>query len=177
MSSLLSRTFTIGDVQRMLDVGILAPDEKFELIGGEIVPMSPQQRRHSVMKMRVARWLMSHMRKPLEVGVEMTVRLGETALVEPDVLVTTPQTPGPGYVSIADVILAIEIADTSRDRDLAKADHYRAAGLGELWIVDLRARETLVFRPDGTAARTVPFEEILSPDFDAALHLRMKDLE
>ena len=40
------RPFTIADVERMVEVGLIHPDERFELIGGEIVPMSPKGIRH-----------------------------------------------------------------------------------------------------------------------------------
>jgi len=65
--------------------------------------MRPQQRRHSVMKMRVARWLLARVDPSLEVGVEMTVRLLNRALLALDVMVSAPQAPDPGYVPIADV--------------------------------------------------------------------------
>lgn len=177
----MTRTFTVDDVERMLDAGILNPDEKFELIRGEIVPMSPQQRRHSVMKMRVARWLMARVEPSLEVGVEMTVRLLNRALLEPDVMVSAPQAPAPGYVPIADVRLAIEIADTSLERDLAKANDYADAGLPELWIIDLNARETLVHRLADTGRYgppvRVPFDAVLTAAFDPSLALTMSGLE
>ena len=36
------RAFTIADVERMVEVGLIPPDERLEMIGGEIVPMSPK---------------------------------------------------------------------------------------------------------------------------------------
>lgn len=155
------RAFTVSDVERMLEAGILDWDEKFELIGGEIVPMSPQRNRHSVVKMRLTEVLMAKRPKGLDVGVEMTVKLN-SALLEPDIIICTPQAPTLDYVPIADVRLAVEIADTSLSRDLAKAADYGRAGLAELWIIDLNARQTLVFRTEASRwaeKPPVPFDQ------------------
>jgi len=60
--------------------------------------------------------------------------------------------PGP-----EDVLLLIEVADSSLlfDRDF-KLPLYAAAGIPEVWIVDLDARRVLVFRlPEGGSCREV----------------------
>ena len=44
------RAFSVADVERMVQVGLIGPDERIELIGGEIVPMSPKGIRHAVVK-------------------------------------------------------------------------------------------------------------------------------
>jgi Uma2 family endonuclease len=95
--------------------------------------------------MRLMRALAPMVPSQLEVNVEFTVRLGKTGLVEPDLIVCLPQAPNLDYVAWSDVRLAIEVADTSLARDLRKAQDYGAAGLPELWIADLDARQTLIF--------------------------------
>jgi hypothetical protein len=44
------RAFTIADVERMVEVGLISRDERLEIIGGEIVPMSPKGNRHEAIK-------------------------------------------------------------------------------------------------------------------------------
>jgi hypothetical protein len=44
------RAFTVADVQRMIEAGILGEEERFELIKGEIVPMSPSHDLHERLK-------------------------------------------------------------------------------------------------------------------------------
>jgi Uma2 family endonuclease len=55
------RAFTVADVQRMIEAGILGEEERFELIKGEIVPMSPSHDLHERLKsaliLAVTRWL------------------------------------------------------------------------------------------------------------------------
>ena len=40
------RAFTVEDIRRMIDAGVIGEDERFELIEGEIVPMSPKHDPH-----------------------------------------------------------------------------------------------------------------------------------
>ena len=47
---LMRRRLSVVEVEAMVEAGIFAEDERFELIGGEIVPMSPKGIRHEVIK-------------------------------------------------------------------------------------------------------------------------------
>lgn len=40
------RRFSVRELEQMVAAGILAEDERIELIGGEIVPMSPKGNHH-----------------------------------------------------------------------------------------------------------------------------------
>jgi Uma2 family endonuclease len=161
------RAFTVAEVSRMLETGVLGPDERFELIGGDIAPISPQRRLHAILRGRIGAWLLARLPAGLEAHQELTIDLGGQ-LFEPDIALTAPQPLDARFTPIAEVGLAIEIADTSlaRDRDV-KAPAYAAAGLAELWIVDLTARATLRLRqpgPQGFAeTAAIPFDQPLTP--------------
>jgi hypothetical protein len=43
------RRFTIAEVEAMVAAGVMEEDERVELIGGELVPMSPKGNHHEVM--------------------------------------------------------------------------------------------------------------------------------
>ena len=175
------RAFSIADVERMLAAGVLDRDEKFELIRGEIVPVSPQQRRHSVLRNRLARWLMAALPAHIEVNPETTLRLGLKQLFDADILLSRPLPFDRAYTPIAEALLVIEVADTtlSRDRDV-KAPEYAKAGLAELWVVDVEAQETLVMRAPGPEGYgeiiAVPFAAPLSPLCAPAVALRVAEL-
>jgi hypothetical protein len=47
---LARRRFSVAEIKRMVADGIIAEDERLELIGGEVVPMSPKGNRHEVVK-------------------------------------------------------------------------------------------------------------------------------
>ena len=47
------RRFTVAEVEAMVAAGVMKEHERFELIGGELVPMSPKGNRHEVVKTAV----------------------------------------------------------------------------------------------------------------------------
>ncbi|MDZ4790563.1 MAG: hypothetical protein SGJ17_05050 [Hyphomicrobiales bacterium] len=51
---LLRRAFTVADVERMVEVGLIGPEERLEIISGEIVPMSPKGNHHEVLRTTLA---------------------------------------------------------------------------------------------------------------------------
>lgn len=161
------RAFSVEEVERMLEAGILDWDDKFELIGGEIVPMNAQHRPHLMVKSRLARWFGSALDATFDVGVDGTMKVAAAHLFEPDIFVARRLDASKrGFVGIADVLLIIEVVDTTLKRDMGvKARAYSKAGLAELWVVDLKARVTHVHRAPGVKG----FASIAPVAFDAAL--------
>ena len=51
------RRFTVAEVEAMVAAGVMEEDERVELIGGELVPMSPKGNHHEVMKTSAPRSL------------------------------------------------------------------------------------------------------------------------
>jgi Uma2 family endonuclease len=175
------RGFTLAEVEKMIAAGILDADEKFELIDGEIVPMSPQATPHLVMKGRIARWLTSAMPAALDLVQDATLVLSDNTFVEPDILVfrvdRSRRYPKPDQAH-----LVVEIADTSRARDLfTKAPRYGAAGVPELWVVELNERVTYVFRAPGSEAwanaAQVSFDDPIEALFLQGQQVRFAEFE
>ena len=44
------RRFTVAEVEAMVAAGVMEEDERVELIGGELVPMSPKGSSHELVK-------------------------------------------------------------------------------------------------------------------------------
>ena len=58
------RRFTVAEVEAMVAAGVMEEDERVELIGGELVPMSPKGRRHETVKIAlVDRWIRARSRE------------------------------------------------------------------------------------------------------------------
>lgn len=146
------RSFTVAEILRMQDAGIISEDENFELIEGEIVPMQAKTHVHELIKsaltLGVARALPDH----LWLGVESTIYLSANTFMEPD-LVIYPRGIKLEEVKGSDVLLAIEVALTSLDYDRGlKARH----GVNEFWVVDPARRLADVHqKPDGEAWRSI----------------------
>ena len=49
------RRFTVVEVEAMVAAGVMEEDERVELIGGELVPMSPKGNHHEVVKIALLR--------------------------------------------------------------------------------------------------------------------------
>lgn len=140
------RRFTVADVEAMARHGILDEDERVELIGGELVPMSPKGNRHEVVKTALLkRWY-----RAAPDGVELTpgttFRLAEDTYLEPDVIIYA-RPDGLKRLTGANVLLVVEIADSSLRYDIGrKASLYAAFGVRELWVVDAVRLQLSIFR-------------------------------
>ncbi len=141
---MLRRRFTVAEVWSMIEHGIIDPDERFELIDGEFFPMSPKYDPHERIKHVLTRALGRVIDDALFVAVETTLYLDDATFFEPDIIVF-PSRLRTEEVGGADVLIAIEIADSSlrRDRDI-KAPRYAQAGVPLFALIDVNARTITV---------------------------------
>jgi len=172
------RRFTVAEVEALMEAGILDEDERVELIGGEIVPMSPKGSRHEIVKSALLdRWIRA--RPPdTRLTPETTFRLSDDTYLEPDIVIY-PRESGLLALSASNVLLVVEIADSSRRYDMGrKARLYAGFGIRELWVIDAVKMTTRLFRApseDGYAEkrdfrasdRLVPL--FAAPEFALAL--------
>jgi Uma2 family endonuclease len=161
------RAFTVAEVERMAEVGLLHEDDRVELIGGELVVMSPKGYRHEILKELLLRRWMRALPDDLFVMPETIFRLAGDTFLEPDLLVwrkpVTLET-----IRGDNVLLAVEIADSSLGYDLGrKPAIYAQAGVRELWVIDAVQRDSHVHRrpaEDGYGeVRRVPAGEAITP--------------
>jgi Uma2 family endonuclease len=140
------RRFTVAEVEAMVAAGVMEEDERVELIGGELVPMSPKGNHHEVVKtVLLAQWYRT---TPGDVLLtpETTFRLSDDTYLEPDVVVY-PRTSGLLGLTGANVLLVVEISDSSLRYDTGrKAALYASFGIRELWVIDAVRLTTRVFR-------------------------------
>src|ERR1700751_1297051 len=81
------RSFTVAEILRMQDAGIIAEDENFELIEGEIVPMQAKTHVHELLKSELTMGVVGALPENLWMGVETTFFLGSNTFVEGGVVV------------------------------------------------------------------------------------------
>ena len=134
------RAFTVAEVLRMQDAGVISEDENFELIEGEIVPTEAKTHVHELIKSALNIALARTLPDNLWLGVESTMYLSDRTFVEPD-LVIYPRGIKLEDVKGTDITLAIEVGLTSLkyDRGL-KAQIYSRYGVRELWVIDASRR-------------------------------------
>ena len=138
------RAFTVDEILRMQDAGIISEDENFELIEGEIVPMHAKTHVHELIKSALSIGIARALPDRLWLGIETTIYLSPNTFVEPD-LVVYPKGIKLEEVKGSDILLSIEVALTSLpyDRGL-KAALYARHGFKELWVIDAANRRTFV---------------------------------
>ena len=140
------RRFTVADIEAMAAAGLMDEDERVELIGGELVPMSPKGNRHELLKIALLRRLYRAAPDDVEIAPETTFRLTEDTYLEPDV-VLFGRKEGLKKLAGDTVFLVVEIADSSLRYDTGrKAALYASFGVRELWVMDAVRLETRVFR-------------------------------
>jgi Uma2 family endonuclease len=161
------RAFTVDEVLRMQDAGIISEDENFELIEGEIVPMQAKSHIHERLKSALIFTIVPAVPKSLWFGVESTIYLNDNTFVEPD-LAVYPNGMQLEDVRGLDIVLAIEVAVTSLayDREF-KAGLYAKHKVQEYWVVDAAERRTFQF--SGPRGRGWRRREERAPD-DVLIH-------
>jgi Uma2 family endonuclease len=143
------RRFTVAEVEAMVAAGVMEEDERIELIGGELVPMSPKGNHHELVKPALLRRWFRAAPDAVELTPETTFRLSEDTYLEPD-LVIYPSPMEPKDLKGPNVLLVVEIADSSRRYDMGrKAKLYASFDVRELWVIDAVKLTARVFREPG----------------------------
>jgi Uma2 family endonuclease len=174
-------SWSVSEIERLSAGGYFRDDDRFELVGGEIVPMSPKGRRHEIIRGKIALRLARSTPEGIFVVSEPQFNLSEDTYLEPDILVhpAAIQTPD---VRGTDALLVIEVADSSLRYDLnVKAATYAAHGVREYWVINAATLLTRVhLAPAGNAYATVlevPAEERLVPSLVPAFAIALRELD
>ena len=152
------RRFNVLEYLAMIEAGILEKEERLELIDGEIIIMSPIGEYHEYGTDQLTMELVPVLRGRATVRIQGSIRLNDRSRPEPDVAVLRRRPAnemGPYFPS--DVYFLIEVADSSLRRDTGpKLARYAAAGIPEVWIANLRAREVIAHsNPVGSEYTTI----------------------
>lgn len=155
MSAVLTETpptrfkLTVEQYHRMGEAGILHEDDRVELIDGELIRMAPIGSLHGGLVSRLNRLLVERAAGRAVVSPQNSVILSEVTEPQPDFCVLRWR--GDDYMGAtpvaSDTLLVIEVADSSLryDRDV-KLRFYAESGVREVWILDARRRQLLVYR-------------------------------
>jgi Uma2 family endonuclease len=148
----------------MDDAGLFAPDERVELIEGEIIDMAPIGVGHAYWVDRLGDILVAALGPRATVRRQHPVHLGTYSAPQPDIAVVARRDDYYRFAhpTAADVLLLVEISESTLrfDRNV-KAPLYARHGIPELWVVDLVEGRLHVYREprDGfyTSAPTEAF--------------------
>lgn len=175
--------WTVAELERLDAAGIFSEYDKFELLGGEIVPMSPKGVRHELVREELS-FRFSQLalaRHDIFVAPEPQFKLSDDTLTEPDILVR-PAAIKTHHLRGIDVLLLVEVADSSHGYDLkTKAPLYASNGIPEYWVINaLTLMTTVHLRPGGnvyTATEEFSPTERLIPSRVPELAISLNELD
>lgn len=134
------RHFTVEEYYKMGEAGVFHPDERVELLGGEVRYMSPTNANHVTILVRLNRMLMRMFGDDYDIHIQSPITLTELSEPEPDAMVVRAYQEGeePYKPTPKDVFIVIEVSDTTLRYDRGeKLKFYAIADIPDYWIVDL----------------------------------------
>lgn len=156
--SITRKLFTVDDYHRMADAGVFEPEERVELIEGEIIKMSPIGHKHMVAVNRATDSLTGALRRKAIVSIQNPLRLNNYNEPQPDIVVFKwrPDFYAAKPYTLEDALLVLEMSDATVAYDTkVKVPLYAKTGVPEVWIVNLRSNAILGFRdPSGNTYKT-----------------------
>jgi Uma2 family endonuclease len=144
------RAFTVEDISRMIEAGVIGEDEKFELIEGEVVMMAAKGIAHELLKSALIVAIVRALPDHLTIGVEATLRFTDTLMLEPDIAVFPKdlfRKSATGFARLdpgeAQLVIEVAASNLAYDKGL-KARLYARHGVKEFWVVDANDRSAWV---------------------------------
>lgn len=137
---------------RMGEAAVFAPEMRLELIDGEIIEMAPIEGPHMARVNILTRLFVERAGANAIVSVQNPLVIADRSVPQPDLALLRPREDdyARSLPTVADVLLVVEVADTTLSFDLRrKMPLYARCGVAEAWVVDVNGRAVHVFREPG----------------------------
>ncbi len=151
--SILRKTFTVAQYERMIEAGILTDRDRVELFRGEVIEIAPVGQYHAACVDRLAELFLRVLAERAIVRVQGPIQVGLDSVPQPDVALLARQSDfyTARYPQAADVRALVEVADTAIEFDRAvRVPLYAQGNIPEVWVVDLPVGAVHVYREPGT---------------------------
>ncbi|MGO8953668.1 MAG: Uma2 family endonuclease [Rhodomicrobium sp.] len=178
---MVRRRFTVAELEAMVAAGIIDEDERIELIGGEVVPMSPKGNHDEILRIALNTYWVKRLPDRFMLAPETTFRLTPDTYLEPD-FIFYDRAAGIRGLKAETAHFVVEIADTSYAYDIGrKAALYASFGIPELWVIHAVRLETRVHRNPSLTGYTsmidLALDQELVPDFAPELAVTLSELQ
>jgi len=146
-SSVRTRRWTRVEYDRLIEAEILASEDRFELLGGEMIVKEPQPSSHATSIRLVQRVLTAEFGSGWDVRAQMPVALDEESEPEPDISVVPgdPRDYRDAHPERPILIVEVAVSRLRFDRE-QKGSLYARAGIADYWIVNIPDRRVEVYR-------------------------------
>jgi len=141
-----TKRWTRLEYERLVDLGAFGPEERLELIGGQLVVREPQGRPHATGIRLVAAALRAAFGAGWTIEAQLPVALDEESEPEPDIAVVRggPRDYIASHPTHPDLV-EVALASLALDRG-EKASLYARAQVADYWIVNLIDNIVEVYR-------------------------------
>jgi Uma2 family endonuclease len=142
-----TRRWTRAEYDRMIDIGVFRPDERLQLLGGELVVSEPRNSAHYTAIGLVADALWTALPPGWRVRTQGPVELDDESEPEPDVAVTPGDRRSYTRRHPSRPVLVVEVAESrlAFDRE-HKGSLYARAHLEDYWILNVVDRVLEIYR-------------------------------
>lgn len=139
---------SVEDYEKMIDIGIFDEDDRVELLDGVMVEMSPKKTKHTIVNYLIGEFFYENFRKRAIVRLQEPIILDDFSEPEPDAVLA--QLPLLKYLethpTAEDVLLVVEVSDTTLLKDRRKALNYARAGVAQYLLFNLNTDEIEDYR-------------------------------
>jgi Uma2 family endonuclease len=144
-----TKRWTREEFRRLYESGFFDPEERVELIEGEIVIMTPPGPEHTDPILYGTPLLVGLYGGTHLVGVQVPLNLGLISEPQPDFSLVAKGSVSRGALpTTADLVIEVSYSSLAYDRK-EKLELYAKAGIPEYWIINVAKREVEAFRDPG----------------------------
>ncbi|MDP2793728.1 MAG: Uma2 family endonuclease [Sulfurisoma sp.] len=130
--------FSRQQYEQMIDADVFGPEDRLELLDGEIVEMAPQKSRHATAVRLLENVLSRAFGDGCDIRSQLPLSLSERSEPEPDIAVVRGSPRDYRDAHPATALMIVEVSDATRGYDRGrKLVAYAQAGIGEYWILDV----------------------------------------
>ena len=149
--------WTREQYDRAVEAGVFGPDDRLELIEGQLLAMTPQGSRHAAIVDQAGEVLRGVFGGDYRVRMQCPLAAGDDSEPEPDLAVVPGRARDYLDAHPTSALLVVEVSDDSLRRDrTVKQRLYARHGIPEYWILALPDARVEVYRdPAATGYRTV----------------------
>ena len=143
------RKWTVKEYHKLGEMGFFHPEERVELLSGNIIKMSAKRTAHTSATRRTASVLRDLLGNQAAIYTQDPIALDDNSEPEPDIAAVRidPFDYATHHPTPSEVYLIIEVADSSLtfDREI-KAKIYARSGIADYWVLNVGDRQLHVFR-------------------------------
>jgi Uma2 family endonuclease len=142
-------SITVTEWQKMVAANAFSPENRIELINGEILEMPPIGCNHAGHVKRLTRLFAPLLMEKAIISVQDPLQLGDLSEPQPDFMLLRPDADfyTTRHPQAEDVLLLVEVAESSLCYDRKRKQRlYALFGIPEYWVINLNNESLEVYR-------------------------------